>query len=263
MSPRTPNPGSVLSAAVKLRVSRTPPTSSTTDTATCTTTSPWRRLNRRLRITIELSSFSAGTRSGRDARNAGRSPNSRPVTTDNPPVNATRRQSTVIANVIGSSMGSCLVTIHDVVHVASTRATAPPRIDNTRLSTVSCRIKPHAIRAHRRTNGHFLRPRCATRQQHAREVRAGDEQHEADRGEQHQAGGSQVLINVRMKADRAGRQDGGAASRDCSPGTPVRDSPSPNGVAHAAIAGVDALLQPSLHEEPPRASLLKPRIAPL
>ena len=63
---------------------------------------------------------------------------------------------------------------------------APPTTASTTLSVSSWRRSRAATRAERETDRHLAMPRRRAREQHVRDVRAGDEQHEPDGAEQHQ-----------------------------------------------------------------------------
>ena len=63
---------------------------------------------------------------------------------------------------------------------------APPALASTRLSVSSCAEQAPAAGAERAAHGELAPAPRAARQQQARDVGAGDQQHEADRAEQHQ-----------------------------------------------------------------------------
>ena len=94
---------------------------------------------------------------------------------------------------------------------------------STRLSSSSCRTIAPARRAERRAHGHLARPCRRSRQQQIGDVRAGDEQHEADRahhrpehglcraadvsfGEGFDADADDVLVGIRGRRRPAARR---------------------------------------------------------
>ena len=111
------------------------------DNATCATTSPLRRLNRRTRDSADAP-FSAGARSGLVLAIAGASPNSSPTTIDTPMLNSSTSPFSFGATV-STVPRDCSTNAESesVNRNASSSPATPPATDSTRLSLNSCRTR--------------------------------------------------------------------------------------------------------------------------
>ena len=126
-------------SVTNVRMNRPAPTSSTSERATCTTTSGCPSMRCRSPAIVRPCSFIASPGSTRDARSAGASPKSRAVPTATTIVNASARQSsdtstnTVSRNVVSWPTRSRLP------HTANARPRIAPAPASSRLSVSSWR----------------------------------------------------------------------------------------------------------------------------
>src|SRR5262245_5100579 len=97
---------------------------------------------------------------------------------------------------------------------ASTRPAPAPSRPTTALSVSSWRTT-RAARADRQTDADFLLPARCARKEHARDIRARDQQHQPD--DEHQAGGdrTQHAVGSGYDVDIVGAHGGGAAVFIC------------------------------------------------
>ena len=127
----------------------------------------------------------------------------------------------------GSTFGGSVDSSSATPHTAASSPTTPPTLDSTRLSTSSCRSSRAAARAQRGADRHLLLPLQRAREQQVGDVGADDEQHEADRAEQHQQRRAQLAA------------DEGVGERDQvdAPVLHLRDTAAPT---RAAIVSISA-----------------------
>ncbi len=93
-----------------------------------------------------------------------------------------------------------------VPHIAITRPATPPAMPSTTDSVRSCRIsRPRPAPSATRTAS-SVPSRRRTREQQVRDVRARDQQHEADGAEQHEQRRSHVAEHQVAQSDRVERQ---------------------------------------------------------
>ena len=92
---------------------------------------------------------------------------------------------------------------------AMSSPSVPPTAASSTLSVSSWRTSAHASGAERAPDRHLALPHRRAREQQVRDVRAGDEQDEADRGEQRQQRRTHVADQVVVQRDDAQRPSGG------------------------------------------------------
>ena len=169
----------------RLRTNSSAPTTSTSDSATWSTTSA-RRSPKRSRVSElpRLPAFIAAPGAVPVTRIAGISPKTRQVATASAAVKAKMRQSSARFTKIGALSLVRKFTRNRLSHCASRAPqTAPNRRDQQALGQQLADDAP-ARRADRQPHGDLALARGGARQHQVREIRAGDEQHEAGRGEQ-------------------------------------------------------------------------------
>ena len=171
------NPGSAFAMASRLRIMSPAPISSIRESAISATTSAPRKRPRCLRIPC---------RSGRDARQAGKTPKNRPVTTEMARVKASTRPSTAIsAKPARAKAGTSPRTaFHQPEGQQRSGEAAGQRQDDALRKQLPHEARPP--RPERRPQGQLAPPRGRFRQQQAGHIGAGNEQHETHGAEQHQ-----------------------------------------------------------------------------
>ncbi len=264
-SPRGSKPTSARCEAPRLRSSSPATTSSTAVSATCATTRPSRRAQRRPPTRAAgASPRRSPTRSGRDALSAGSRLASMPVTAAMASVKVSTRASSRRSSATSTGSGSSMASSARMSAHAHATEAAAPSTPSTRPSTSSCCDQPAAAGAHRQPHADLAAPRRGARQQHAGDVGAGDEQHQADDGHQagrahrqHAAGlwheqphvlarhrrDARVLVGLRVTRRRAAGRSSATLAW--------------------AWAAVTPSLQPALDEHPAIAAPLEPACGPV
>ena len=116
------------------------PTTSTSDSATCETTSPWRNPKRlRLAVAVRPADLNASAGETRDARSAGTKPNKMQVRLASPKVKASRRQSGLRLRKGASPSMPREATRNLLSAPARKSPSAPPSNARRRRSVIECR----------------------------------------------------------------------------------------------------------------------------
>ena len=178
-------------SATAVRISSAEPTSRMSASATSTTTSTERVLFWRKPVPERPPlSFSVALRSAREPCSAGIRPKRMPVPSDtasvkreHAPVDADQRAVLADARQAGGVDRQQRADADDAEQRA--RAT-PPAIDSTTLSVSSWRMMPAAAGADRGADGDLALAAGGAHEQQVGDVGAGDQQHEADRADQHE-----------------------------------------------------------------------------
>src|SRR6185437_1718419 len=196
-----PNPASTCDWAAKLRRNNAAVTSRTNDAAVCATTRPLRIENRRPSPPV-FSLLSVPTTSGRVAWSAGSNPNKTPAITVVPITNASTFRSSATSRLIGSGMGRSAVSSACNASRDSAMPNAPPASATTSDSTRSCCTS--------------ARPVARLRQQKARQIRARDDEHQADHDHERRRRGHDHVVDDWIHRDLRQRRDAHARA-----GTPL------------------------------------------
>ncbi len=173
-------PGATAVNRAKLLNSSAAPTASVIATATSATikTAPARPGDAAEYAPIP--SFIAACDDRRSARTAGASAGSAPASIATSTVNASTGPSTVVSSSRGTSAGPNATTRRTAPY-ASARPQAPPIVERTRFSVSHCITTRVAAGADRQADRGFASSRRGAREQEVGDIRARDEQHEADR----------------------------------------------------------------------------------
>ena len=139
----TSMPGSIVRAACRLRTKRPAVISSSSESATSATTSPFFRSSLPPRSGCALSPpLSAGTSPGRDASSAGATPNRMPVTHDSSSAKRRTRWSMAKSTASGRApAGGGAALKPPMIAQASRTPATPPSRDNRTLSVSSWRMR--------------------------------------------------------------------------------------------------------------------------
>ena len=179
------------------RTNRPAPTSSASDSDTCSTTSA-RRVRLRRSAPTARESLSAWPGSTCTARIAGRTPNSRPVSSDTPNANASSRASMRPAD--GGSGNCCIRPIAQ--YASDDTGGAAEQRQHRALGEMLPRHAPRS-RPERQPDRELAAPRDRARQEQVRHVRAGNDEHE--RGDKRQP---QRQVSCARAARRCRQHDG-------------------------------------------------------
>ncbi len=145
--------------------------------------------------------FRVPCRSTRRAWRAGTIPNSRPAAIATASATPSTRRSTAASATRGISAGASATRTTDAEHREPRAEDRRRRREEQSLGGELPR-EPPAVRAERPPHGHLAPPRRPAGEQQVRDVRAGDEEDEADGGQQHQQRGPD-----RTEDDRRQRLD--------------------------------------------------------
>ena len=148
------------------------------------------------------------------ASHAGTAPNTTPVATARRKLKASTRASSPIRSGLGSSSRCAADDEADAPHGRRERDGAAERGEHDVLGEELADQTP-APAAERGADRHLARPPAAAREQQVRDVRAGDQQDEADRAEQERQQRARVLdvrVARRLQADGVARVVGVLAS---------------------------------------------------
>ena len=138
-TPSGSKPGSRFFRLTRLRAKRPAPTSSSSESATCATTSALRKRRCVPPTTASASCFSVVRTDGLAVRSAGSKPKTRPVKTETPSVKPrSRRSGSPDSTLRACSEGKSAIK-PEPVQVARTIPRRPPPSASTRLSTRSWR----------------------------------------------------------------------------------------------------------------------------
>ena len=204
--PSCRKPASSVIRLRRLRTNSSAPTTSTSDSATCATTSA-RRRPKRSRVSVEprLPAFIAAPGAVPVARIAGTRPNSRQVATgerrgerEHAPVERQRRRTTRLSSVVEEA------TRKRLSHCAST---APPPAPIAAMQHALREQLPDdaaARRADRQAHGDLALARGRARQHQVRQVRAGDQQHQP--GGREQQPQRRLVVAAQRRDAGAGRE---------------------------------------------------------
>ena len=140
-----------------------------------------------------LASFNVDTRSGFDVWSAGKRPNSSPVSSETPSVNAVTRQSspgmrTGRASFVGDAGNVSWDEEKQPANAKGPNAKTDDSATSGQQHALSEQLAddPAAVGTHRGANGQLALTPCRTREQQVGDVRARDQKHERDGAEQHQ-----------------------------------------------------------------------------
>ena len=168
------------------------------------------QLERAFRVDAALASLSAGTRSGRDDRSAGISPNTTPVNTATSSVKTSTRQSGLTARPRSMGSGGCTRAMTPESPAASGSAIAPPSSASSTLSVSSCRtIRDRSAPNAARSAISRRRPAARASMRFARFAHATTRTRPTAATMQH-AGGSDRGVDVRVDAHVARGHDADA-----------------------------------------------------
>ena len=240
---------------MKLPMNNAAPTSSTTASATSATTSA-ARARRRPRLVPPPRALSLSTveSAGLDPCSAGAMPETSPVTSAATAATASTRASMPIVATRARLSGNAAASTR-THNQARARPTMVPADRHDEALDQHALHESTAAGAECRTHGRIALLHGRAREPEVRDVRAGDEQHDAHRGKEHEhpqpRGAADEVIAKRANADAAARVGRGIGSGDRSrrPGT---SAPAPGRATHPASGARCSAIRPQSRRAPPR-----------